>query len=70
MIPRKIIYGTPSQVYGVGRVCAYPGCTAILSRYNPENVCGCHPRKYKISAPRSKRKQQEQEELVYEIDMA
>jgi hypothetical protein len=38
----KIKYGTPSHDYGVGRPCAYPGCTSTLSRYNPDDTCACH----------------------------
>ena len=28
--------------YGVGRVCAQPGCDTALSRYNGANVCSYH----------------------------
>lgn len=38
----KIQSGRPSKEFGVGRECAYPGCTHILSRYNPDNICGSH----------------------------
>lgn len=38
----KIQCGRPSKDYGVGRVCAYPGCNHILSRYNPDSICGAH----------------------------
>lgn len=29
-----------------GAVCAEPGCTTILSRYNPEKYCSIHARKH------------------------
>ena len=38
----KIQHGRPSKEYGVGRKCAYPGCSHTLSRYNPDNICGSH----------------------------
>lgn len=38
----KIQTGRASKDYGVGRLCAYPGCSHMLSRYNPETVCGHH----------------------------
>lgn len=38
----KIQHGRPSRDFGVGRKCAYPGCEHILSRYNPDNICGSH----------------------------
>ena len=38
----KIQHGRPSKEYGIGRKCSYPGCTHILSRYNPDNICGSH----------------------------
>jgi hypothetical protein len=33
---------TPPQVYGTGRVCIEPSCTAKLSRYNSTDWCALH----------------------------
>lgn len=32
----------PVETYGDGRICAAPGCTTILSRYNSELTCSLH----------------------------
>ena len=34
--------GRAAQEYGVGRVCAHPGCNNFLSRYNPDDICSSH----------------------------
>jgi hypothetical protein len=31
--------------YGHGRVCAYPGCSTLLSSYNPSTFCALHEKK-------------------------
>ena len=41
----KIQTGKASKDYGTGRSCAYPGCKHLLSRYNPDDVCGHHTSK-------------------------
>jgi hypothetical protein len=38
----KIQTGRPSRDFGVGRRCGYPGCSNLLSRYNPDDICGHH----------------------------
>ena len=42
----KIQHGRPSSEYGTGRRCAFPGCNAILSRYNPTDICASHVLKH------------------------
>lgn len=43
----KIQHGRASHEYGVGRLCAYPGCKYILSRYNPDDICASHVLSYR-----------------------
>ena len=33
------------RFYGQGRVCAQPGCTTLLSMYNPSSRCAVHQRR-------------------------
>lgn len=35
-------YEQQVETYGEGRVCAHPGCATVLSKYNPDPVCGAH----------------------------
>jgi hypothetical protein len=35
---------TPVRSYPTGRVCAYPGCGAVLSIYNSDDRCAVHQR--------------------------
>lgn len=37
--------GKPLETFPVGRICEVPGCTTVLSRYNPENICLIHQKK-------------------------
>lgn len=32
----------PPETYGKGRICAEDDCDTVLSRYNPDDVCGTH----------------------------
>jgi hypothetical protein len=34
--------GSRVSAYGGGRVCAAPGCTTVLSTYNPGHCCALH----------------------------
>jgi len=36
--------GEPVKTFGDGRVCAAPGCSTVLSRYNPSEFCALHAR--------------------------
>ena len=38
----KIQTGRASKDFGVGRKCSHPGCPHLLSRYNPDDICGHH----------------------------
>jgi hypothetical protein len=31
-----------TKSYSAGRTCIWPGCTTVLSIYNPEDTCGPH----------------------------
>ncbi len=35
----------PVRSFGHGRVCSAEGCTTVLSRYNPSEVCAVHERR-------------------------
>jgi hypothetical protein len=35
-------HGTRSRTYRAGRVCGVPGCSTVLSRYNPGRRCSLH----------------------------
>jgi|GEM_PF-2003730 len=37
---------TPVRQYSAGRVCAHPGCGAILSIYNADDECSLHLRDF------------------------
>ncbi len=36
---------------GIGRICGQPGCETILSRYNPNPVCGVHTETTHVGGP-------------------
>ena len=35
----------PVRTFGHGRVCSANGCTTVLSRYNPSDLCAVHERR-------------------------
>lgn len=39
---RRLLSGEPLDTAAVGRACAAAGCTTVLSRYNPSDVCAAH----------------------------
>ena len=39
-------HGTRSRSYQRGRVCRAPGCSTVLSVYNPGTVCSVHGRRH------------------------
>ena len=39
------------RIYGEGRVCAEPGCTTLLSVYNPSSRCAVHQRRGDVVPP-------------------
>ena len=41
---RKSRFGTRDRLetFGSSRTCAAPDCSAVLSRYNADDVCGAH----------------------------
>jgi hypothetical protein len=57
----KAQIGTPNRGHEAssraeaGRVCSEPGCTTILSTYNPAEVCGVHERLFLPSVPPTRR---------------
>lgn len=51
---------TPVRSYPTGRVCAYPGCGAVLSIYNSDDRCAVHQRVLAtLRAPRRRRRRTE-----------
>ncbi len=40
-----------TATYGDQRTCSFTGCTAPLSRYNPNDRCVSHPRSTVMIAP-------------------
>jgi hypothetical protein len=40
--PMKISTGRPMDTYDQTRQCRHPECTALLSRYNPNETCAVH----------------------------
>lgn len=47
--------GKPLERYAGGRACAYPGCAARLSRYNPNPTCATHGGWSEVEQPRRRR---------------
>ena len=39
---RRVAGGNLVHVSGEGRGCAYPSCTTMLSKYNPDDFCAVH----------------------------
>ena len=37
-----LIYGARARTFQRGRVCGTPGCSTVLSRYNPTKRCSLH----------------------------
>jgi len=46
MVQERTIEATRARdrpkAFGVGRICAEPGCETLLSRYNPDTLCSLH----------------------------
>jgi len=47
--------GQPLDRYPAARLCAFPGCVARLSSYNPNSTCAAHGGWQAEKAPRRRR---------------
>ena len=45
----------PSTNFGTGRRCSQSGCTTVLSRYNPDELCAAHAPPEAVVEPRPSR---------------